>query len=205
MNIPLILSFILLITVQGHHPGKGNKEKVIIDSHITLEEALTGKEMPAANTRNLKIIDVEYYSFDRRLHRGQIVIHQELAEDIKEIFDLIKEKKFPIKKAIPINYYNWSDESSMKDNNTSAFNYRVVSGTRTFSAHAMGRAIDLNPFQNPQIKRGKTSPEGAVYNKYMRGTISSNSWLTHEFYKRGWRWGGTWNSLKDYQHFEKIK
>ncbi|MDR3665355.1 MAG: M15 family metallopeptidase [Ignavibacteriaceae bacterium] len=164
-----------------------------------------GKEIPKPNTKNLKIIDVEYYSFDNKLHTGQVVIHKDLAKDIIEIFALIKEKKFPIKKVIPINYYHWSDESSMKDNNTSAFNYRVISGTRTFSAHALGRAIDINPFLNPQVKNGKVFPKGAIYNQYTRGTLTRNSWLTHEFYKRGWRWGGDWKFTQDYQHFEKSK
>jgi len=194
-----------MFSYQVHHTGKENKNRIIIDSHITLSEALSGKEIPTTNTKNLRIVDVEYYSFDHRLHRGQLVIHKELAEDIKEIFELIKEKKFPIKKVIPINSYKWSDETSMKDNNTSAFNYRFVSGTRTFSAHSLGRAIDINPFQNPQIKNGKISPEGAVYSKFVPGTITKETWLIHEFYKRGWRWGGDWNSLKDYQHFEKTK
>jgi hypothetical protein len=205
MAIYFNLLLILLFTVQVHHPGKDNKNKIIIDSHITLTQALSGKEIPNTNTKNLKIVDVEYYSFDHRLHRGQLVIHKDLEDDIKEIFELIKEKRFPIKKVIPVNVYNWSDENSMRDNNTSAFNYRFVSGTRTFSAHSLGRAIDINPFQNPQIKRGKTSPQGAVYNKYAPGTITKQAWLIHEFYKRGWRWGGDWNSLKDYQHFEKTK
>ena len=73
---------------------------------LPLEEALKGKEIPDSNTKNLRIMDVEYYSFDNRLHRGQVVIHKDLAEDIKEIFALIKERKFPIKKVIPINKYN---------------------------------------------------------------------------------------------------
>ena len=113
--------------------------------------------------------------------------------------------KFPIKKVVPINYYHWSDEASMRDNNTSVFNYRVISGTWTFSTHSLGRAIDINPFLNPQIKNGKVSPERAIYNKYARGTITSSSWLTHEFYKRGWRWGGNWKFMQDYQHFERTK
>lgn len=205
MPIYFNLLFILLFAVQVHHGGKDNKNKIIIDSHITLSQALSGKEIPNTNTKNLKIVDVEYYSFDHRLHKGQLVIHKDLEDDIKEIFELIKEKRFPIKKVIPVNVYNWSDENSMRDNNTSAFNYRFVSGTRTFSAHSLGRAIDINPFQNPQIKRGKTSPEGAVYNKFAPGTITKTTWLIHEFYKRGWRWGGDWTSLKDYQHFEKAK
>ena len=188
MNFLITLSILFLFSSGGQINNPYEKEQIIIDSHMKLEEAFMGKEIPNPNTKNLRIIDVEYYSFDNRLHRGQVVIHKDLAEDIKEIFTLIKEKKIPIKKVVPINKYNWSDEASMKDNNTSAFNYRVISGTRTFSTHAQGRAIDINPFLNPQIKKGKTFPEGAVYNKYARGTITAHSWLTHEFYKRGWRW-----------------
>ena len=205
MNFLITLSVLLLFSSGGQVNKQHKKERIIIDSHITLGESLKGKEIPNTNTKNLRIINVEYYSFDNRLHMGQVVIHKDLAGDIKEIFTLIKEKKFPIKKVIPIKNYNWSDEASMKDNNTSAFNYRVISGTRTFSTHALGRAIDINPFLNPQIKNGKISPEGASYNKYKRGTITANSWLTHEFYKRGWRWGGSWKFTKDYQHFEKTK
>ena len=205
MNFLITLSILFLFFSGGQVNNPHKKERIIIDSHITLEKALLGKEIPNTNTKNLRIIDVEYYSFDNRLHSGQVVIHNDLAEDIKEIFTLIKEKKFPIKKVVPINKYNWSDEASMKDNNTSAFNYRVISGTRTFSTHSLGRAIDINPFLNPQIKNGKTFPEGAVYNKYTLGTITANSWLTHEFYKRGWRWGGNWKFTQDYQHFEKTK
>ena len=201
--ISLLILFLFTGTGQIHR--QDNKKHIIIDSHIALQQALAGKEIPITNTKNLQIIDVEYYSFDNRLHRGQVVIHKDLAEDIKKIFGMIKEKKFPIKKVIPMNNYNWSDEASMKDNNTSCFNYRVISGTRTFSTHALGRAIDINPFLNPMIKNGKVSPEGAVYNKYARGTITSSTWLTHEFYKRGWRWGGNWKFSQDYQHFEKTK
>jgi peptidoglycan L-alanyl-D-glutamate endopeptidase CwlK len=205
MNFLFILSVLFLFSSAGQVNKQHKKERIIIDSHITLGEALKGKEIPNTNTKNLRIIDVEYYSFDNRLHRGQVVIHKDLAEDIKEIFTMIKEKKFPVKKVVPINKYNWSDETSMKDNNTSAFNYRVISGTRTFSTHSLGRAIDINPFLNPQIKNGKISPEGAVYNKYAQGTIKAHSWLTHEFYKRGWRWGGDWKFTQDYQHFERTK
>ena len=103
MNILIILSALFLFSNTGQVNNPHKKERIIIDSHIKLEEALMGKEIPNPNTKNLRIIDVEYYSFDNRLHRGQVVIHKDLAEDIKEIFTLIKEKKFPIKKVVPIN------------------------------------------------------------------------------------------------------
>ena len=132
-----------------------------------------------------------------------MVVNKLAAKDLIEIFDLILELKFPVEKVIPISMYNWSDEAAMKDNNTSGFNYRFVSGTRILSKHAAGLAIDINPLLNPYVKDGETSPQNSNYDENVPGTISSNSKITLEFKIRGWTWGGDWKSLKDYQHFQK--
>ena len=180
-------------------------KKVIIDCHYTLSEALAGLQIPSDIKKDLRLVNVCYYSFDGKIHEGQLVIHKDLVNDIKTIFEVLENKKFPIKKVIPIAAYGWSDDSSMKDNNTSAFNYRVVEGTDRLSNHAYGRAIDINPWLNPQIKKDKVSPEGAVYNPKEPGTIIRNSIVVKTFLKHDWEWGGDWHSLKDYQHFEKTK
>lgn len=180
-------------------------QQIIIDSHMTLEESIKGTLAPDSIIKNLTILDVEYYSFDNKLHRGQLVIHKDLEQDIKEIFQIIKISKFPIEKVIPIVKYDWSDNLSMEDNNTSSFNYRKVAGKNKLSNHAFGIAIDINPFQNPAVYNdGKISPKGSKYNIKVPGTIIKDSLIYNEFIKRGWNWGGEWNSLKDYQHFEKI-
>ena len=179
--------------------------KVISDCNYTLSEALAGKDIPNEIKENLRLVDVYYYSFDKKLHKGQLVIHKDLVNDIKWIFDMLKEKKFPIKSVIPVVRYNWSDDQSMKANNTSAFNYRLVANTNRFSNHSTGRAIDINPWQNPQIIDGKASPKGAVYNPKIKGTISKLSIVVKLFKDRGWNWGGDWKTRTDYQHFEKLK
>jgi len=191
--ISLLTSFIITERTQ----------EVKIDSNISLQEALKGKDVPLSITNELTIMDVEYYSFDGLLHKGQLVVHKELKKDLQEIFAIIKEKKFPVEKVIPINKYDWDDDLSMQDNNTSAFNYRLVAGTTRLSNHASGRAVDINPLINPMIKNGKSSPEGAVYNPKVKGTISADSFIVKEFIKRGWEWGGNWKNYKDYQHFDK--
>lgn len=200
-----LLTLIILFLL---NPGEFGRQRItddsiIVDSSISLEEALKGNNVPLWIKQNLSIVDVYYYSFDGRLHKGQIVIHQKLENDIKEIFEIIKEKKFPVEKVKPVSFYNWNDDLSMKDNNTSAFNYRKVKGTKVISAHATGRAIDINPLLNPQIKKGKVYPDNAEYNPSKEGTITKESFLVKEFTKRGWQWGGRWRSSKDYQHFEK--
>ena len=180
-----------------------NEEEVILDCNYSFEEAISGKEIPKEITRNLVLLNVEYYSFDDKLHRGQIVLHKRAEKDIKEIFEIIKEIKFPISKVIPVVKYHWSDEASMNDNNTSAFNYRKVKGQNVLSFHSYGLAIDINPIQNPHIKRNLIQPSNAKYDIKAAGTILKNSRIVQEFKKRGWQWGGTWRSSKDYQHFEK--
>ncbi len=177
--------------------------KPIVDCNYSLEESLSGIIFPDEIKTQLEIVDVEYYSFDNRLHKGQIVVHKKLVTDLKKIFELIKKEKFPVEKVIPIVKYNWSDNESMMDNNTSAFNYRVVAGTTRMSNHSYGQAIDINPKQNPHIKNEIYSPKGSRYVPDEPGTIYKEHFIVTEFKKLGWDWGGDWTSLKDYQHFEK--
>ena len=185
----------------------GNKnENMIIDSQMSFEESIVGTKAPAEIIDSLSLVDVEYYSFDNKLHKGQLVVNISVINDIIEIFELIKKTKFPVNKVIPIVKYNWSDDASMSDNNTSSFCYRFIVGTNRLSNHSYGRAIDINPFQNPVIySDGKVSPDGAKYETDKPGTFSDTSIIVKEFLKRGWRWGGNFNSFKDNHHFDKLK
>ena len=195
-----------IINDPGSESGTGKimqENDIIIDCNYSFEDAVKGLEIPEVIIKQLKLISVEYYSFDKKLHRGQIVVNNSAANDIEEIFSFIKKIKFPIGKVIPVVYYNWNDENSMTDNNSSCFNYRKIQGTKILSAHAYGLAIDINPIQNPQIKKNKISPVSGKYDTGRPGTILKDSEIVKEFKKRGWQWGGNWKSLKDYQHFEK--
>jgi len=196
---------LLLIMLLNTNSISLHDDDVIIDCSYSFTEAVSNLDFPDNIKNNLTIVTVRYYSFDNKLHQGQIVIHKSLSEDVKTIFELIKEKRFKIAKVIPIVFYNWSDEKSMLADNTSAFNYRFVAGTKRLSNHATGRAIDINPFLNPQVFKDKVYPVTAKYNIKVEGTITANSFIVKEFKKMGWTWGGDWKSSKDYQHFEKMK
>ncbi|MGE5350634.1 MAG: M15 family metallopeptidase [Acidobacteriota bacterium] len=199
------ISFYILMLLSLSTPALplSAQEKAVVDSRMTPEEATSGLRIPSYIKKNLRLVDVKYYSFDGKLHAGQVLIRADLAGEIEDIFREIKESRFPIAKVIPIVKYNWSDSLSMADNNTSAFNYRVVKGTKILSAHSTGRAIDINPMQNPQIQKGKASPPGSKYDIKIPGTITASSPVVKAFTRRGWKWGATWRSTKDYQHFEK--
>ena len=201
--IILVYLFIQTNNYQMNLEKTKHKQEIILDCNYTFEEAIKGIEIPNSISKQLTLISVEYYSFDDRLHKGQLVVNKKAAKDIEEIFNFIKESKFPIDKVIPAVKFNWDDDASMKDNNTVAFNYRKVKGSKVLSAHSYGMAIDINPLQNPHIKGKVIQPDKGKYNVNASGTIIRDSKLVKEFVKRGWQWGGRWKSSKDYQHFEK--
>lgn len=183
-----------------------NFNEIIVDSDMTFNEAIRGSKAPKEILDSLVLIDVLYYSFDKKLHKGQLVIHRDLKDEVLQVFEMIKILKFPIGKVVPVAKYNWSDDKSMIDNNTSCFNYRTIAGTNRLSLHARGRAIDINPFLNPVVyPDGRIEPKGAKYDPKVLGTLYSTHPVVLEFKRLGWRWGGDFNSYKDYHHFDKEK
>lgn len=176
---------------------------VVVDSRMTRAEAIGKNAFPQHILDAQEVVTVRYYSFDSKLHEGQLVVHKSLVSDVQAIFREIEQSQFPIAKVIPIVYYNWSDSKSIADNNTSAFNYRTVDGTNKLSDHAYGKAIDINPYLNPWVgKKGKST---RPYRPEQPGTITGEGVVVQAFKKRGWSWGGSWKNSKDYQHFYKKK
>lgn len=154
------------------------------------------------------LVPVRFYTFDGSIGAGEIVIDGTLANDIKDLFELIFVEKFPIASAIPLasTLFSFDDERSMAANNTSGFNYRHITGSEKISNHALGRAIDINPVLNPCIKENaEVQPAGAVYNIERPGTISADSFIVKFLKERGWTWGGDWTNPKDYQHLRNNK
>lgn len=206
-------------TLQQANKNINNKglsiDDAIIDSNMSLEEALAGlsENAPAEVLDKQQLIDVYYYSFDGKIHKGQIVVDERLSADVQKVFEVILETKFPVQSIIPIVNFDWDDETSMQANNTSGFNYRYIAGSNTLSNHARGWAIDINPKLNPFIKgfnNEVVQPEGATYDTTLPGTITSEDIIVTTFKDLGWEWGGDWTTnsvgipVKDYQHFEKI-
>jgi peptidoglycan LD-endopeptidase CwlK len=170
---------------------------------MTLEEALAGKEIPKEIKNNLVLVSVPHFSFDMEVRMGQLVVHKEVAEEVKQIFEKLVEKRFPIRQITPIVAYSWDDNVSMAANNTSAFNYRFIFGTNRLSYHSYGRAIDINPAINPYIQNdGTVVPPGAYYDPTKPGTVTQE--IASIFKSYGWEWGGDWKTETDWQHFQKL-
>jgi hypothetical protein len=156
----------------------------------------------------LRRVEIDYVGFDGQIHRGAMIVHQDLVAEVIAIFEELRRLRYPIEKMQTVEHYlRADDELSMRDNNTSAFNCRDIPGTGRWSLHAYGRAIDLNPLLNPYIdRRGAYQPRNAGpyldRNRTDPGLLHDGDAAVRAFTDRGWRWGGHWRTPKDYQHFE---
>ena len=180
------------------------KLDTIIDSDLKKIKVRSDLKNFNSIYKELSLINVYYLGYDSLVHRGQLVCHKSVANELKEIFIELYKIKFPIESVRPISLFEWNDEISMSSNNTSCFNYRTVSNSNKLSEHSKGLAIDLNPKYNPYISsKGVISPKNGEYNNKNIGTIIVDSKVISIFRDKGWKWGGNWKRSKDYQHFSK--
>jgi len=173
-------------------------------------ERMTGRSWhrgcPVA-IEQLRLVRVRHWDFDRDLERGRLIVHEDSAEDVLEAMKDLFRKRFPIRRVEVIDAYGGDDHRSMNADNTSAFNCRYVAGRPgVWSQHAFGRAIDLNPIENPYVTpSGHVSPpagrEFADRSRDAEGMIHGGDATVRAFKRVGWKWGGNWSGTKDFQHF----
>jgi D-alanyl-D-alanine carboxypeptidase len=154
---------------------------------------------------DLRLLSLSYWGFDGRSHQGRMIVNTDVARTVVRVFRSLFADRFPIHRMEPIDAYGGDDERSMAADNTSGFNCRTVAGSTSWSQHAYGRAIDVNPLENPEVD-GYTvdPPQGAPYadrSKDATGMIHPGDAVVRAFSSVGWGWGGTWRSFKDWQHF----
>jgi hypothetical protein len=151
----------------------------------------------------LRTVRLVHWGFDGRAHTGTLVVNRRVAADVVAIFRRLYAERFPIRRMAPVSAFRGSDDRSMAADNTSSFNCRFVGGTRRWSMHAYGLAIDLNPVENPYVSGSRVSPPAgrAFLDRRARpGVVVAGGPVVRAFASRGWQWGGTW-STPDYQHF----
>jgi hypothetical protein len=150
----------------------------------------------------LRTVEVSYWDFSGEPRVGKVVVARRVADDVVAVFRQLWAKRFPIRRLRPISAYRGDDDASMAADNTSGFNCRFVAGTKHWSMHAYGEAIDVNTVENPYV-RGSTvkPPAGRAFldrSRYRQGMAMSNGVLVRAFASVGWKWGA---SFGDYQHF----
>ena len=154
----------------------------------------------------LRLVRVSYRGFDGRARTGSLVVHRRVTRDVVAVFRRLYEARFPIRRMVPVARYRGSDDASMAADNTSAFNCRRSTGGTSWSEHSYGRALDINPVQNPYVKGTVVLPAaGRAYVDRWPLRKGMVTWTVRDaFADAGWSWGGAWRTLKDYQHFSRT-
>jgi poly-gamma-glutamate synthesis protein (capsule biosynthesis protein) len=159
--------------------------------------------------RQLRYLQMSYVGFDGRSHIGELVVAAAYARDVVGVFRELYDARWPVRRMRLVDAYGGDDDRSMAADNTSGFNCRRVQGSKKWSDHAFGAAIDLNPVQNPYLTGSAVVPPGSRRFAALdrspgasvpEGTIRSDDVVVRAFAAIGWEWGGSW-AQPDFQHF----
>ena len=213
------------ITEVSFDPGDVVPQEVLdtmnIDRYFTISEIpdtifefMQGRSYKADCTiprSDLRYLIILHRNMDGQAVVGELVVNKEISADILDIMRELYELNYPIEQVRLVDYYEGDDELSMPANNSSAFNWRTQTGSSAkISKHATGMAIDINPLYNPYYRfpyvNETVSPGGDLYMDRMWEfpfKIDEDDDCYRIFTEHGFKWGGSWNSLRDYQHFEK--
>lgn len=213
------------ITEVSFDPGDVVPQEVLdtmnIDRYFTISEIpdtifefMQGRSYKADCTiprSDLRYLIILHRNMDGQAVVGELVVNKEISADILDIMRELYEQNYPIEQVRLVDYYEGDDELSMAANNSSAFNWRTQTGSSAkISKHATGMAIDINPLYNPYYRfpyvNETVSPGGDLYMDRMWEfpfKIDEDDDCYRIFTEHGFKWGGSWNSLRDYQHFEK--
>ena len=201
------MKVVLLLGVTGILVGAAPSPPRFVGTISTVTKAdLAYSYRPSCPVRpsELRRLTVSYWGFDVKRRVGAIVVRATAARPVLSVFRKLYAARFPIRRLRLVEAYKGSDDASMAADNTSGFNCRFVSGTRRWSQHAYGLAIDVNPVENPYVDGGRVSPPaGRRYLDRSRrrpGMVVPGGVVVRAFAAIGWSWGGRW-SPPDYQHF----
>jgi hypothetical protein len=156
--------------------------------------------------RDLRAVTLRHWGFDGAVRSGLLIVHRDVAPALVRVFRRLYARRFAVRRVVPVDAYGGSDFRSIEADNTSAFNCRRATGSGSWSEHAYGRAIDVNPIENPYVDGGRVYHDASrsyVSRQPVRkGMAVEGGALVRAFDAIGWGWGGRWTgSVKDYQHF----
>ena len=164
---------------------------------------------------DLRLLTVTHWGFDGRAHTGQLVVNERFAVPLSRVSRRLYELRVPIRHMSFADAYGPSGSRPADGDVTASFECRQAvpspctggTGTGSWSMHAYGEAVDLNPVENPYVGCGMTrDPSARRYlnrSRHLRGMVTPA--VVRAFKSIGWGWGGSWSgSTKDYMHFSST-
>jgi hypothetical protein len=156
---------------------------------------------------DLAYVRLTFWGFDDQRHTGELLLNRAVADDVVKVFRALYRVRFPIEEMRVTTRAELGAPPTGDGNDTESFVCRPSVGATSYSQHAYGLAVDLDPFQNPYTKGDLVLPELASSyvdrDRVRPGMVRPDGVVVRAFASIGWTWGGTWRSLKDYQHFSE--
>ena len=156
---------------------------------------------------DLRLVTVTHWDGQGGTTRGELVVHRDVAAAVVQVFRRLYDERFPLAQVRTVEQFGSDDGRSMAADNTSAYNCRRSTGGAGWSEHAHGRAIDVNPVENPYVSGATVLPAAGrafLDRRVVRpGMVVAGGPVVRAFAAVGWEWGGDFRSLKDYQHFSQ--
>lgn len=174
----------------------------------------SGSASPEITAEELRYVHVWHFDFDANPVEGELICNEYIAQDLVEIFYTLYRSEYQLQSVRLIEEFDGDDNASMEANNSSCLNHREKAAGSGLSMHAYGLAVDVNPYYNPCVTYGEDGTENvlpASAAAYADRTqrfpykIDEEDLCCKLFLQHGFIWGGNWNSIKDYQHFQKAK
>jgi hypothetical protein len=203
----------IFLTLSLFAEYQSNISKITPDIKKRMIKGNSWRKGCPVSLENLRYLRVKHIDFKGKTVTGEIIVHKDVSHEMTEIFEALYKMAYPVYKMKLVSDYKGNDWQSIEAGNTSAFNCRSATGSKKWSKHSYGKAIDINPIENPYIARnGRISHKASLkYRKRVHKNSSAadkalllkNDNVTKIFEKHGWKWGGDWSGVKDYQHFSK--
>jgi hypothetical protein len=156
---------------------------------------------------DLRLLDLAFHGFDGELHTGQLVVRADVAGEVVEVFRRLFAARFPIEQMRVVTQADLVAPPTGDGNNTAAYACRATRGSTSWSAHAYGLAVDVDPFMNPYTRDGSDLVLPELASSYLDrswrrpGMVLPGGPVTRAFSAVGWTWGGTFSTVHDPMHF----
>jgi hypothetical protein len=164
---------------------------------------------------DLRLLTVSYRGYDGHSHAGQLIVNRAASGPLTHAFRRLYALRFPIRHMAIADFYGPRRGRPADGDVTASFECRQAvpspctggRGTGTWSMHAYGLAVDVNPLENPYVGCGQSRDPATrpFFNRsrHRRGMVGSRA--VRAFTAAGWGWGGAWTgNTKDYMHFSST-